>query len=179
MMKNLLVISLLLSVSSVNAQTPPTQREQIIQQTNEQLNNYFNACAYDMHRIFTHYNKKTSTTEKWQFCNKNNIKIMRITSSLKRKDGVSTEHSTEIYYIKNNKLIYAKEAIVEYYKEGKSIWNCEYYTKNGKILATMSLGHGKTESDDWQPEEIFTMYKNRLQQAQKVFGGEFKEIIDN
>ncbi len=47
-------------------------------------------------------------------------------------------------------------------------WNCEFYTENGKLIALMSLGHGKTEDEKWNSDVIFEMYKNRLTELKRI-----------
>ncbi len=78
----------------------------------------------------------------------------------------------EIYYSKKNNLMYAKD-LVRYIPSNStenSVWECEFFLKNGKLYSEESLGHGKTERDDWDPNIIFTMYekrKNELKILQK------------
>jgi len=47
-------------------------------------------------------------------------------------------------------------------------WNCEFYAENGELVALISLGHGKTEDEEWNPDVIFEMYKNRLTELKKI-----------
>jgi hypothetical protein len=47
-------------------------------------------------------------------------------------------------------------------------WNVEYYFKNNKLFTYISLGTGKTESNDWYPEEIFSFYERRMNELKKV-----------
>ena len=47
-------------------------------------------------------------------------------------------------------------------------WNCEFYIKNGKLIGLISLGHGKTEDDEWNPEIIFQMYKKRIAELSEI-----------
>ncbi len=69
----------------------------------------------------------------------------------------------EIYYSKNNNLIYAKDAdrSIPNNSFEISLWECEFFFKNGKLYSEESLGHGKTERDDWNPNIIFGMYEKR------------------
>ena len=48
------------------------------------------------------------------------------------------------------------------------IWNCEFYMKKGKLISLMSLRHGKTEDDKWNPDIIFEMYKNRISEMKRM-----------
>ena len=75
-----------------------------------------------------------------------------------------------IYFEKNGELIYAKETQNYMPKNHftQMAWNCEFYAKNGKLIAIMSLGHGKTEDEEWNPDVIFDMYKNRLTELKRI-----------
>ena len=69
----------------------------------------------------------------------------------------------EVYYSKNGVLLYAIDSD-RYIKEnsiGDNIWECEFFIKDGKIYSEISLGHGKTERDDWDPNIIFKMFDKR------------------
>jgi len=55
---------------------------------------------------------------------------------------------TEGYYFKDGFLIYGYEGIVEY-----TGWSGEFYFSNGKLIDHVTLGHGKSESDNWDPEK--------------------------
>lgn len=72
----------------------------------------------------------------------------------------------EIYFESENDLVYAKKNVQLMPKNHfpASIWNCEYFTQNEEILSNISLGHGKTESEDWQAESIFERYQQRLKE---------------
>lgn len=59
----------------------------------------------------------------------------------------STDY-TEKYYLKDGFLIYAYEGIVEY-----TGWSGGFYFSNGKLIDHVTLGHGKSETDDWDPEK--------------------------
>lgn len=100
-------------------------------------------------------------TEFWQICELDQkrrlIKIESYTN------GILFQ---EIYFESENDLIYAKDTKQMMPKNhfAQSIWNGEYFTQNGEILITISLGHGKTESEDWQAESIFELCQQRLKE---------------
>jgi len=69
---------------------------------------------------------------------------------------------TEEYYFKDGFLIYAYEGIDEY-----SAWSGGFYFSNGKLIDHVTLGHGKSELDDWDPEkEILQRLKKRKAELQ-------------
>lgn len=76
----------------------------------------------------------------------------------------------ETYFEKNGKLVYAIEW--EIYQCNSfndiSVWKCQYFFQNGKLINHNSLGHSKTERDDWDPESIVEMYQNRLVELEKL-----------
>lgn len=77
-------------------------------------------------------------------------------------------HYEEYYITENGKLIYAFESqvFVPYNHELQQMWNCAYYLNDQKVFDYISLGHGKTEEDDWDPQEIVTQFQRR--NAQKT-----------
>ena len=69
----------------------------------------------------------------------------------------------QMFYLKNGGLIYASEEITSYFTEnGKTdsiIWKGDFYFANGKLIDHITLGHGKSEIDNWNPEhDILTAF---------------------
>ena len=104
-------------------------------------------------RLFTNTkvinNKKVK--EAWQhFDNKQLAKII-INYTID-----STSYSEE-YYFKDGSLIYAyeKEILSSPFlgMDEYSEWAGEFYFSKGKLIDLATLGHGKSESDDWDPEK--------------------------
>ena len=95
--------------------------------------------------------KNKKVKEAWQhFDNKQLARIM-ITYTID-----STDY-TEKYYLKDGFLIYAYEGIYEY-----SAWSGGFYFSKGKLIDHVTLGHGKSETDDWDPEkEILQRFEKR------------------
>ena len=73
---------------------------------------------------------------------------------------------TEKYYLKNGSLIYAYESEV-FFLTGETInegttWAGDFYFSKGKLTDHVTLGHGRSELDDWDPEkEILQNWKER------------------
>ena len=66
----------------------------------------------------------------------------------------------EMYFSTNGVLLYAIDSY-RYIKNNSlqnSIWECEFFIKNKRIYSEMSIGHGKTERDDWNSDIIFNMF---------------------
>ena len=76
----------------------------------------------------------------------------------------STDY-TEEYYFKDGFLIYAyEEEISNFPSLGKneySAWSGGFYFSKGKLIDHVTLGHGKSESDEWDPEEILERLEKR------------------
>lgn len=69
----------------------------------------------------------------------------------------------EMYRLKNNEPIYAKEStyLLDDHGGESFIWDCEYTIKNGKIARHSSNGQGKTEKEGWDPNWILEQWKRR------------------
>ena len=77
---------------------------------------------------------------------------------------------TEYYVEYKGQLIHAVERetwipMNHYPQQG---WNCVLFIDQGEIIHMSSLGHGKTESDDWSPEEMITHFYQRKNQAEQI-----------
>jgi hypothetical protein len=63
----------------------------------------------------------------------------------------------QIFYLKNGGLIYATEVITSYFTDkGKTdsiLWRGDFYFAKGKLIDHITLGHGKSETESWNPEE--------------------------
>ena len=161
-MKNKLIPFLIIFASlSCAAQTIQDKEKEIRLKINAEFNKIDTKCSNEVNAI-TQQNGKT---EFWRICNlKNENRIIKIDFHEKDK------YYQEIYFEKNGELRYAKETQnyvpKNYFTQMQ--WNCEFYAEKGELIALISLGHGKTESDEWEPESIFEMYKNRLTQLVKI-----------
>ena len=94
-------------------------------------------------------NKKVKQT--WQhFDNKQLIRIII-------NYTIDSSAYTEEYYFKDGFLIYAyEEEISNFPSLGKneySAWSGGFYFSKGKLIDHVTLGHGKSESDEWDPEK--------------------------
>jgi hypothetical protein len=54
-------------------------------------------------------------------------------------------------------LNYATELITSYYgdknKPDTMVWGGNYYFSKNKLLDFITLGHGKSETDEWDPQQ--------------------------
>jgi len=77
---------------------------------------------------------------------------------------------TELYIVKNKKPIYAIEEIkaMRFNNYTQSVWRCEYFIKDDKVIDYISLGHGKTEDDAWEPGSILNQFDKRKDELEKI-----------
>ena len=141
--------------------TEREKEEKLREQINTEYLAELSKCSQNINAV-TDFNGKT---EFWRICETDNGKrIIQIDSHEK------TDFYEEVYYEQNGELIYAEESIkympINHY--ALQPWTCQFYAEKGKLISLMSLGHGKTESDEWNPEIIFEMYKNRITELNKI-----------
>ena len=153
----ILILCINLFLSSACSQVKAQQEIDLRAQVKLNLEKAIQTCHQDISVVSDINNR----TEFWHICELDSeqrmIKIEYYTDDILYQ---------EIYFESENDLIYAKEAeqLMPENHFLHSIWNCEYYTENGEILSTISLGHGKTESEEWQAESIFELYQQRLKE---------------
>ncbi len=161
-MKNaLLALITTLGILGCNAQSQREKEKKIRLEINTEFDEKMTECSAGVAAV-SDFNEKT---EFWNICElKNGSRIISIDSH--KKDT----YYQEIYFEKNGALIYAKETENYIPKNHftQMAWNCEFYVKNGKLIGLMSHGHGKTEDEEWNPEVIFEMYKNRLTELKQI-----------
>ncbi len=144
-----------------DSETELEKEEKLRSEINDQYLAELSKCSQNVNAV-TDFNGKT---EYWRICETDNGKrIIQIDS---HEETVLYE---EVYYEQNGELIYAEESIkympINHYT--LQPWTCQFYAENGKLVSLMSLGHGKTEDDEWNPEIIFEMHKNRIAELNKI-----------
>lgn len=151
----LFLIFLFSGCTIVQAQATEGEKK-LHQEINTVFQENYKFCVFQTKNAVTN---SLGKTEFWKVCVlKNGNRIIQIES---HSDEIFNQ---EIYFEKNGQLRYAKET--ENYMPLNSFsqvpWNCKFYFENGELATFISLGHGKTENDTWEPESILEMYKNRL-----------------
>ena len=141
--------------------TEREKEEKLREQINTEYLAELSKCSQNINAV-TDFNGKT---EFWRIYETDNGKrIIQIDSHEK------TDLYEEVYYEQNGELIYAEESI-KYMPINHYVlqpWTCQFYAEKGKLISLMSLGHGKTERDEWNPEIIFEMFKNRITELNKI-----------
>ncbi len=115
-------------------------------------------CSIQQKNAVTNADAKT---EFWKVCNlENGNRIIQIESHS------GQTFYQEIYFEKEGQLCYAKETenFMPLNSFTQVAWNCEFYFEKGELATYISLGHGKTENDEWNPESIIVMYQERLKE---------------
>ena len=110
-------------------------------------------------------NKKVE--ENWQHFD--NKKLSRIAIDYIIDCGAYSEK----YYFKEGSLIYAYESIVFFLPDlgidQGAVWAGDFYFAKGKLIDHVTLGHGKSESDDWDPEkEILERLEKRKKELRSL-----------
>jgi len=121
----------------------------------------------DIRKQMEHCKSKKSKHKKfklkdvqWDICQAN--KQTRIITIKHKKKEIKY---TELYVIRHGKLVYAFEQQMDDRKGHEWIWNCQFGIVDEKEAEVLSsLGHGKTEDDNWDANEIIAMYKKRMHQ---------------
>jgi hypothetical protein len=161
-MKNHLLAALILLLTLNGlGQNQAGQEEKIRSEINDDFQRNLDDCGDEVSAVTT-FNEKT---EFWKVCAlKNGNRIIQIESY--KHDT----HFQELYFEKDGMLRYARET-ENYIPTNHFIqmaWNSEFYAENGALISLMSLGHGKTEDDAWNPEIIFEMHQNRLSELGRI-----------
>jgi hypothetical protein len=117
-------------------------------------------------------NKKIK--ENWQyFDNKqlSEIVIDYIVDSAAYSERYYSTAYSEKYYFKDGALINAYESEVFFLPDlgidQGTMWAGDFYFSKGKLIDYVTVGHGKSELDDWDPEkEILQRLKKRKAELQ-------------
>ncbi|MFD2561560.1 hypothetical protein [Aquimarina rubra] len=127
----------------------------------EFIKNYSNCSFYSKNGV-TNFNGKT---EFWKICElKNGNRIIQVESH------AEATYFQEIYFEKKGKLTYARETQnytpINSFEQMK--WNCDFYIQDNRVITTISLGHGKTEDEEWDENMIIAMYAKRVTEIERI-----------
>ena len=69
----------------------------------------------------------------------------------------------EKYYLDKENLIYTTLKETTYYNKDKMTWSGSFYFSNYKLIYYQTLGHGKSETKDWDPQkEVLKKFDLRM-----------------
>lgn len=146
--------------ASVQSEDTPDE-DAFMRKVIQEFDQVYATCLYPENAVSILNGKK----EFWNICEpRGTIQVLRIESH----EGETWFQ--ELYYSQNGALIYAKET-QDYMPENsltQQRWNCQIFMKDGQVFTYTSLGHGKTETDDWEPEEIVGMFEVRMGELDKL-----------
>ena len=78
-------------------------------------------------------------------------------SKITRQFSRSNDTTRQTFYLKKGELIFVTEQIVSYCTERNKTdsiaWSGDFYFSKGKLIDHVTLGHGKSELDTWDPEQ--------------------------
>ena len=154
MKKIIFTLLVIIAVQTTNAQIAQLTEDQFREKVsvefqtsyNKALTYFENSMDYDM----------TKKNENWSVYEFDNKRIFKIESKKNNTTFIET------FYEVDGQLRYAQEKEISFINTPDAIeWNCEYFLENGAVKTIMSLGHGKTERDDWDSDKILTTYQKR------------------
>lgn len=73
-------------------------------------------------------------------------------TKIQRQFSHKDDSITQTFYLRNGGLVYAEEKIVSHYGNDSITWAGKFYFAGGKLIDQRTLGHGKSETDEWDPE---------------------------
>lgn len=90
----------------------------------------------------------------YQYSKKGN-EIVKISREWKEDKDNYTDTFTDYFLLKDGQRVFATQSIVYTNKsdaEDIGGWSCTFWINKNKVINMTSLGHGKTELDDWDYE---------------------------
>lgn len=151
------IVAALIATFSL-AQNPKSQRDSIISDL-ERIGKMTNTASTDFNiralKKVPHYIQYLYVESKKQYI------------TIERRFAHQEDSIWQTFYLKNNQLIYATEQITSYYaNEGQTdtmTWMGSFYFYRGKLIDHITLGHGKSEIDTWDPQsDMLTAFRESL-----------------
>lgn len=86
----------------------------------------------------------------------------------------------QTFYLRDTSLIFSKETETSYYLHGDTVyWSGMYYFKDGRLKDYETLGHGKSETEDWDPEKEVLENYSRARNAVLGYLEKRKQVPGN
>ena len=89
-------------------------------------------------------------------------------AKISRQFSRNNDSTIQTFYLKSGELIFATEQIVTYYYEKNKTdsigWSGDFYFSKGKLIYHITIGHGKSEIETWDPEQDLL---NALKESKK------------
>ena len=115
--------------------------------------------------------KNKNKIVQYQYSKKGN-KIVKISREWKENNGNYIDTYTDFFLLKNAEKVYANQSIVfknRSDEEDMGGWSCTFWIHKNKVIHMTSLGHGKTETDDWDYEkELKENFNYMIEKVRKM-----------
>ena len=138
----------------------------------ENINRYSEAIDKDLKVIEYKFEVKAKDkTILYQYGKKGN-EIVKISREWKEDRDNYTDTFTDYFLVRNGEKIYATQSIIyTNTSDAEDIggWSCTFWIDKNKVIDMTSLGHGKTESDDWDYEMELKNNFNYMLKTVKAF----------
>jgi hypothetical protein len=167
-MKKMLSLAFILSIFLISCQEKPkseikekqeqTAENLISDSVNILIDKSLMACLDSEPKSTEELSGEEGGLKEWRYCKQDNIEVLSITLY---EEEVK---SSEAFILIDNQLVQATEEVTIGYasNDGGTKWNCVYQVKNGSVEDYISLGHGKTEMDDFNASEILDIFEKRI-----------------
>lgn len=99
--------------------------------------------------------KNKNKNVQYRYSKKGN-EIVEISREWKENNGNHVDTYTDYFLLKNGERVYANQNFTYHNKSDNEImggWGCRFWINKNKVIHMTSLGHGKTERDDWDYEK--------------------------
>jgi hypothetical protein len=87
---------------------------------------------------------------------------------ISRKFSHKNDVTRKEFFFKKGQLIFATEKIVSFYTENNRTdsitWGGDFYFSKGKLIDVITLGHGKSELNTWEPKQDMLAAFNQSKQ---------------
>lgn len=115
--------------------------------------------------VFRFHQASGNTNRQYTY-NRQHGRITAFSCSWTSGTAARTEQTTQSFRLELGQLAEARESIISVYNhKDTSFWSCDYYFKDGHLADLSSTGHGKSEDDNWEPEqEVLSNYKKIFRQ---------------
>lgn len=82
---------------------------------------------------------------------------------------------SEKFSVYNDSLFHAYEGLVYHFEDSiyRIEWNCDYTIENEEVIHHFSMGHGETETDEWEPNSIFDQWEARKSDYKRLISSTF------
>jgi hypothetical protein len=70
-----------------------------------------------------------------------------------RKFKLSNDSIQQVFYCLNGRFVYSTEKVISYSGKDSAEWRGSFYFLNGRLIDLTTLGNGKSEGENWDPQK--------------------------